>query len=265
MEIKGLDQGLDRAARSRVYEIQEFLYNLETNNFCRWQCLSHCLPFTSNLARSKEPAMISENLPSQRKSKITGVGINEKDPVARASHVVNLHNELDRLEDLIMDAGPRVFGHTVVDEEKVCRQIDQVRLSIPESIAKAEEILQYRDEIIADVEKYVEQVTKKAQTDAQRLVEESVILRQADLEATQLRRRTQEECEQLRFQTVQEIEQLRRQAEADLQMLHHQVHTEVSAMERSADEYSDRTLAGLETQLLDMLKIVQNGRHSLRG
>jgi cell division septum initiation protein DivIVA len=209
--------------------------------------------------------MISENLPSQRKSKITGVGINDKDLVSRATNVMSLHNELDRLEDMIMDGGPRVFGHTVIDEEKICRQIDQVRLAIPETVAKAEEILQYREEIISDVEKYVEQVTKKAQAEAQRLVEESVILRQADLEATQLRRRTQEECEQMRLQTMHEIEQMRRQAEADLQMLHHQVHSEVTAMERSADEYSDRTLANLESQLLEMLKIVQNGRQSLRS
>jgi cell division septum initiation protein DivIVA len=212
--------------------------------------------------------MLSDNAPSSKKSKfITGAGVKEsaKDhPATRAGNFMALHGELDRLEDMIMEGGPRVFGHTVVDEEKVCRQIDQIRMAIPESIAKAEEILQYRDDIIADAEKYVEQIVKKAQADAQRLVDDSTIVRQADLEATQLRRRTQEDCDQMRFQTAQEIEQMRRQAQADLEMLQHQVHHEVDSLQRSADDYSDRTLAGLESQLLDMLKIVQNGRQSLR-
>jgi len=204
--------------------------------------------------------MISENLPTNRKtSPITGV-----DPGTRAGNFMALQGELDRLEDMVLEGGPRVFGHTVIDEEKICRQIDQIRAAIPESIAKAEEILQYKEELIADAQQYVEQLLKKAQNDAQRLVEESVIVRQAELEATQLRRRTQEDCDQLRFQTMQEIEQMRRQAQNELEMLHKQVMHEVETMQRDADDYTDQTLARLESQLLDMIKIVQNGRHSLR-
>jgi len=204
--------------------------------------------------------MISENLPSNRKSSaVTGA-----DSVSRAVNFMALQGELDRLEDMVLEGGPRIFGHTVIDEEKICRQIDQIRAVIPESIAKAEEILQYKEELIADAQQYVEQLLKKAQHDAQRLVEESAIMRQAELEATQLRRRTQEDCDQLRFQTMQEVEQMRRQAQHDLEVLHKQVMHEVETMQRDADDYTDQTLASLESQLLDMLKIVQNGRHSLR-
>ncbi|MFN3926119.1 MAG: hypothetical protein ACK4QL_02095 [Pseudanabaenaceae cyanobacterium] len=206
-----------------------------------------------------------DNVPSNRKP-ITGIKVTDvKDPVTRAGNFMALHAELDRLEDMIIEGGPRVFGHTVIDEEKICRQIDQVRLAIPESIAKAEEILQYRDQLIADAEEYVEKLVKKAQTEAQRLVEESVIVRQAELEATQIRRRTQEECDQLRLQTLQEIEQMRRQAQAELELIQQQVRQEVDMLQRSADDYCDRNLASLESQLLEMLRVVQNGRKSLQG
>lgn len=204
--------------------------------------------------------MISDNLPSNRKSSpIAGA-----DPVTRAGNFMALHGELDRLEDMILEGGPRIFGHTVIDEEKICRQIDQIRAVIPESIAKAEEILQYKEELIADAQQYAEQLVKKAQLDAQSLVEESVIVRQAELEATQIRRRTQEECDQLRFQTMQEVEQMRRQVQSDLERLHKQVMHETESLKRDADDYADHTLANLESQLLNLLKIVQNGRHTLR-
>ena len=185
-------------------------------------------------------------------------------PVARADYYMSLHKELDHLEEMVLDSSLRLMGHTVIDEEKLCQQIDRVRLSVPESIAKAEEILAYKQELVAEAQQYVEDLIKSAELQASQLLEESVIIRQAEQEANQIRRELQTECEQVSAQTINEVNQMRRQAQKDLDGLHQRVTGEVQDMQRGADEYSDRVLGNLESQLIDMIKIVQNGRKELR-
>ncbi len=182
----------------------------------------------------------------------------------RAEYYLNLHRELDKLEDIILESGPRIIGRTVIDEEQVCQQIDHVRLSVPESIAQAEEILRYKQDLVAQAQQYAEEIIQAAERRASQLVEESVILRQIEQEGNQLRRQVQAECEELRNQTLNEVNQVRRQAQKDLEAMEKRVTAEVQEMQRGADDYSDQVLGSLESQLLDMLKIVQNGRQELR-
>jgi cobalamin biosynthesis Mg chelatase CobN len=209
--------------------------------------------------------MISDNLTT--KAKENGNYSNNRDAnsiVSRAEYFMTLHKELDRLEEMLLESGPRIMGHTVIDEERVCRQIDQVRLSVPDSIAKAEEILQYKQEIMTEAEQYADEIVKAAEIRATKLVEESGILRQAELEANQLRRHTQEDCDELRTQTMNELNQQRRQAQKEIESIRQHVMAEVTDLQRGADEYCDRILANLEGDLVNAIKIVQNGRQELR-
>ncbi|ELS32120.1 MULTISPECIES: hypothetical protein [Pseudanabaena] len=207
--------------------------------------------------------MLTENSTASTKS---NNGNYNGSPMAapKADYYMSLHKELDHLEEMVLESGPRVMGHTVIDEEKLCQQIDRVRLSVPDSIAKAEEILLYKQDLVAEAQQYAEDLIKSAELRASQLLEESLIVRQAEQEANQIRRELQEECEQIRSQTLNEVNQMRRQAQKDLDMLHQRVTGEVQDMQRGADEYSDRVLGNLETQLIDMIKIVQNGRKELR-
>ncbi len=207
--------------------------------------------------------MLTDNSTASTKS---NNGHNNGSPASlpRADYYMNLHKELDHLEEMVLESGPRVMGHTVIDEEKLCQQIDRVRLSVPESIAKAEEILLYKQDLIAEAQQYAEDLIKSAELRASHMLEESLIIRQAEQEANQIRRELQEECEQVRSQTLNEVNQMRRQAQKDLDLLHQRVTGEVQDMQRGADEYSDRVLGNLESQLIDMIKIVQNGRKELR-
>ncbi len=182
----------------------------------------------------------------------------------RAELVSNLYREIDALEDTILESGPRIFGHTVIDEDKICQLIDRVRDAIPSAIAKAEEILKYRQDILNEAEQYARQAVEIADLQAAKLVEESQIVRQAEFEANQLRRHTQDECEELKSRTLDEINQMRRQAQKEWEAFRERVIAETEDLQRGADEYSDRILGNLESQLVEMLKIVQNGRLELR-
>jgi cell division septum initiation protein DivIVA len=182
----------------------------------------------------------------------------------RADGFLALHRELDRLEEMLLDSGPRIMGRTVIDEERVCQQIDRVRLNIPPAIAKAEELLQMRQEILEDAERYAEQIEASAKARSERMLEESGIVRQAEQEAERLRRTVHQECEELRQQTLEEVNQMRRQTQKEIDALRQRIAAESDDIQRGADEYSDRSLATLEMQLIEMLKIVQNGRKELR-
>ncbi len=186
--------------------------------------------------------MLSKNLSVYSKLKEDGILASNRQLVDRAEYYMNLHKELDKLEEMLLESGPRVMGRTMIDEEKICRQIDQVRISTPESISKAEEILQYKQDIIAEAEQYAGEVVTAAEMRATKILEESGIMRQAEQEANQLRRRTQEECEELRQQTIAEINQMRRQAQKEWESMRQQVNAEVAEMHNGADEYSDRIL-----------------------
>ncbi len=179
-------------------------------------------------------------------------------------YYMKLHQELDKLEELVIDSGIHFMGKAILDEEKLCQQIDQVRLAIPESIAKAEEILQYREQVISDSERYAQKTMEMAQLRAERMVEESAIVRQAELEAQEIRRQTQLECEEMRNQAINEVNQMRKQAQKEWETLRQRMTEEVEEMQRGADRYSDQVLSNLEAQLLEMLRVVQNGRRELR-
>ncbi|MBD2175401.1 hypothetical protein H6F42_00545 [Pseudanabaena sp. FACHB-1998] len=208
--------------------------------------------------------MLTDNSTASTKSINNGSYGSPQAPLPKSDYYMSLHKELDHLEEMVLESGPRVMGHTVIDEEKLCQQIDRVRFSVPESIAKAEEILIYKQDLIAEAQQYAEDLIKAAELRASQLLEESLIIRQAEQEADQIRRELQEECDQMRSQTLNEVNQMRRQAQKDLDNLHQRVTTEVQDMQRGADEYSDRVLGNLESQLIDMIKIVQNGRKELR-
>lgn len=208
--------------------------------------------------------MLTDNISIESQFRQDGMLTSPNRMTERADFNMNLHRELDKLEEMLLESGPRVAGRTMINEEKICRQIDQVRISIPESIARAEEILQYKQEIIGEADQYAEEVEAATQMRAVKMLEESTIVRQAELEASQLRRRVQEECDEMRMQTLNEINQMRRQAQKEWDTIRHQVNTEAEDMQRGADEYSDRILGSLEGQLIEMIKIVQNGRKEIR-
>jgi cell division septum initiation protein DivIVA len=198
------------------------------------------------------------SLDSNRQATPGGIIVN------RVDTFMNLHRQIDQLEEMILESTPRFMGRTWVDEEKLCQQIDQVRLALPDSISKAEELLQNRQTIVTEAERHAEELVENAKRKAQMYLDESMLMRQAEQEANQLRRHTQEECDQLRREILEEVNQLRRQAQKELEANHQKVRLEAENLKVGADQYCDQSLITLETQLIDMLKVVQNGRRELR-
>lgn len=91
-----------------------------------------------------------------------------------------------------------------------------------------------------------------AEQKAEKILQDSVIIRQAELKAAQIQQNAEEESAQLLQTTQEEIERLR-----ELTAI------EYEEIQKGADTYATNVLSDLEEQLVQMLEITRNGRQQL--
>ena len=166
---------------------------------------------------------------------------------------------------MILDS-PRlpVWGRTMVDEEKIISQLDLIRLSLPEAFHEAQTITHHKEEIFLQSEQYAQEIIETAERRAAQIMNESGIVRQAEMQAQQIRQRVQQECESIREQTIAEIDRMRRQAQQELEEMQRMALVECEQIQAGADDYADRTLQEMELQLAEMLRIIRNGRQQIQ-
>jgi hypothetical protein len=166
----------------------------------------------------------------------------------------NIQIELDNLEELIL-AGTNIplTELTILDTVLLLEQLNHIQANLPLELITASEILNRRQEIIEEAEGYAYLIVQSAEQKALELVQESAIVRQAELDGAKIRLKTEQECEKLKQATKNEIEQWRREAIAECQTI-----------QRESDLYADSALGDLEQKLQEMLVIVQNGRQQLK-
>ena len=139
---------------------------------------------------------------------------------------------VDRLEELFNESRSVPFTHSVVvNEDRMLDIIDQRRVSIPEAIRKAQQLLAQRDRILAQAQEEGNRTLLLAKEKS-----EQVIDRDAIVEAAKAR------SDQLILQANLESEQTKREADA----------------------YVLDTLVKLENELSKSLGQVRNGIEALR-
>lgn len=139
---------------------------------------------------------------------------------------------VDRLEELFNESRSVPFTHSVmVDEERILDIIDQMRVSIPEEIKKAQQLLAQRDRIVAQAKEEADRTIAIAQEKSRQLVERDSIVEAAHGRANEI------------------IDSVRADNERT---------------KREADEYVLQSLSALETELERILAQVQNGVRTLQ-
>jgi cell division septum initiation protein DivIVA len=134
---------------------------------------------------------------------------------------------VDRLEELFNESRPIPLTHSVVvDEDRVLEIIDQMRISIPDEVKKAQQVLAQRDRVMA-----------QAQEEANRTL--------------QLAKRRGEES--LSRDTIVEAAHERAEQIMD------QARVDAEAMRLEADDYTVESLAALEDELTRLLNQTRNG------
>lgn len=139
---------------------------------------------------------------------------------------------VDRLEELFNNSRSVPFTHDViVNEERMLDIIDQMRVSIPEEIKKAQQLLAQRDRILAQAQEEVNRTLALARDKSDTLVERDAIVQAANARA----------------------EQIIAQAKA-----------EGENTKREADGYVLESLNRLENEMNQLLIQVQNGIQTLQ-
>jgi hypothetical protein len=134
---------------------------------------------------------------------------------------------VDRLEELFNESRPIPLTHNViVDEDRMLEIIDQMRISIPDEVKKAQQVLAQRDRVLAQSQEEATRTISLAKKKA-----EEVIERDAIVEAAQGR-----------------AEQIISQARADAE-----------ALRREADDYIIEALGSLEAELTRLISQARNG------
>jgi hypothetical protein len=141
---------------------------------------------------------------------------------------------VDRLEELFNNSRSIIFfPHSViVDEERIFDIIDQMRVSIPDEIKKAQQLLAQRDRILAQAQEEVNRTLALAREKSETLVERDPIVQAAHARSEQI------------------IAQARVEGEAT---------------KHEADEYVMETLTKLESEMERVLGQVRNGIRSLQS
>lgn len=103
---------------------------------------------------------------------------------------------IDRLEELFNESRTLPFTRSaVVDEDKMLDIIDQMRVTIPNEVKQAQQVLSQKDRIMAQAQEEANRITALAREKAEQLVAHEAIVKsattRADLILTQARAEAQ--------------------------------------------------------------------------
>lgn len=94
---------------------------------------------------------------------------------------------IDRLEELFNDSKAVPLTHSVmVDEDKMLDIIDQMRISIPDEVKKAQQLLAQKDRVLAQAQEEANRTVEIARQKADDLVHRDMIVVEAQRRAEQI-------------------------------------------------------------------------------
>ena len=140
---------------------------------------------------------------------------------------------VDRLEETIKESNRLFFGSSrLVDERRVWPLLDQMRISIPDEVRRAERIIREKERILAQAHEEAARITALARNEATELTAEHNIIQAAESRLVGIRERIQHEVANIRAE---------------------------------ADEYAFETLCDLEENLKRTLTVIENGITALES
>lgn len=146
---------------------------------------------------------------------------------------MDVQERLDELTVLVEDAkAVPLSASCMVNRAQVLDLVGEIRHLLPESVARADELLADREAVVQDGRREADRILERARAEADRMVSEHEVYLAAVAEAQAMLSQATDETEQMRQET---------------------------------DDYIDAKLAGFEITLEKTLQTVGRGRARLRA
>ncbi len=138
---------------------------------------------------------------------------------------------VDRLEEIVKAS--RHIGNTrFVDERRIWPLMDQMRISIPEEVRRAERVIREKERTIAQANEEAQRIVELARSEAAQLTAEHTIAKAAEQRAAAIREQAEREAEKTRA---------------------------------GADDYAFEVLCQLEQELKKALTVIENGIRTIQA
>ncbi len=144
---------------------------------------------------------------------------------------------IDRLEEIFNESRAIPLTHSViVDEDRMLDIIDQMRITVPEEVKKAQQILAQRDRILAQAQEEAERTINLARERAEQMVKQDTIMLEAQKEAERILHEAQQEAEHIRQEADAYALQSLQRLEEELDRLLRQVRNGIATLKKSLGE-----------------------------
>jgi len=139
---------------------------------------------------------------------------------------------IDRLEELFNESRTIPFTrNVVVDEDKMLDIIDQMRVTVPEEVKKAQQVNTQKERILAQAQEEASRVVSLAKEKAEQMIEREAVVKSAQTRASQIVAQAKEDA---------------------------------NATRRDADDYVISSLEALEGEVGRLHTQIRNGIHKIQ-
>jgi hypothetical protein len=140
---------------------------------------------------------------------------------------------VDRLEETTKESKQVPFSNLrLVDETRIWSLVDQMRISIPDEVRRAERIIREKERTIAQAKEEAERIIELARQEAAEITSEHSIAQAAETRADSIRKQAEREADQTRS---------------------------------GADDYAFDVLCNLEQDLKKALTVIENGIRTIQA
>ncbi len=140
---------------------------------------------------------------------------------------------IDRLEELFNESRALPFTHNViVDEDRMLDIIDQMRISIPEEVKKAQQLLNQSDRVLAQAEEKANRTTELAKEKADEMTSEDTLIHEAQRRADNILDQARADAEATRADADSYVVETLSSVEDELSRLLNQVHNGIRALQK---------------------------------
>lgn len=166
---------------------------------------------------------------------------------------MDILHHIDRLEELVGQARKLpVGGGVVVARQRLLDLIDRMRVSVPKEVYEAREVVEKRDEVLADASAEASRIIVRAREEVEERLKETEVVKAAE-----------ERGRQLLAQAQERMLELSREAEGQAAARLDDAQATAREQMREADVYALQTLRKLEGELNEFIATVRRGVDTL--